>query len=69
MICVDGGPGLRSALPTVYPGLAVQRCWAHKLRNILNKVRKADQPAVKRGVLAVPTSSAGECRSAGDEQR
>ena len=47
MICVDGGAGLLAALPTVYPGLAVQRCWAHKIRNVLNKVRKADQPAVK----------------------
>jgi transposase-like protein len=53
MICVDGGQGLLAALPTVYPGIAVQRCWAHKIRNVLNKVRKADQPAVKRGLHAV----------------
>lgn len=48
MICVDGGTGLLAALPTVFPAIAVQRCWAHKIRNVLNKVRKADQPAVKR---------------------
>ena len=30
MICVDGGAGLLAALPTVFPGTAVQRCWAHK---------------------------------------
>ncbi len=53
MICADGGKGLLAALPTVFPGIAVQRCWAHKIRNILNKVRKADQPAVKRGLHAV----------------
>jgi putative transposase len=50
MICVDGGSGLLAALPTVLPGIAVQRCWAHKIRNILDKVKKADQPAVKRGL-------------------
>lgn len=50
MICVDGGKGLLAALPTVLPGIPVQRCWAHKIRNILNKVRKADQPAVKRAL-------------------
>jgi len=53
MICVDGGQGVLAALPTVFPGIPVQRCWAHKLRNILDKVRKADQPAVKRALHAV----------------
>jgi transposase-like protein len=53
MICVDGGAGLLAALPTVYPNIAVQRCWAHKIRNVLDKVRKADQPAVKRALHKV----------------
>ena len=53
MICVDGGQGLIAALPIVYHGLPVQRCWAHKMRNILNKVRKADHDAVKADVHAV----------------
>ena len=50
MICVDGGQGLLAALPVVYHGIPVQRCWAHKMRNILNKVREADQDAVKADV-------------------
>ena len=50
MICVDGGSGLLAALPAVFPGIAVQRCWAHKIRNILDKVKKTDQPAVKRAL-------------------
>lgn len=53
MICVDGGTGLLAALPMVYPGVPVQRCWAHKIRNVLNKVRVADQPAVKADLHAV----------------
>jgi putative transposase len=34
-------------LPTAFPDIPVQRCWAHKIRNVLNKVRKPDQAAVK----------------------
>jgi putative transposase len=53
MICVDGGAGLSAALPTVFPDIAVQRCWAHKIRNVLDKVRKADRPKVKRALQAI----------------
>src|SRR5579863_1858410 len=38
MICIDGGAGLAAALPTAFPGVPVQRCWAHKIRNVLDKV-------------------------------
>ena len=31
-ICVDGGSGLLAALPTAYPGIPVQRCWAGSLK-------------------------------------
>jgi putative transposase len=48
MVCVDGGSGLIAALPTAFPDIPIQRCWAHKIRNVLNKVRRADQPKVKR---------------------
>lgn len=53
MICVDGGPGLLAALPGTFPNIAIQRCWAHKIRNVLNKVRKADQPRVKRALHTI----------------
>jgi hypothetical protein len=53
MICVDGGSGLGAALPTVLPGIPVQRCWAHKIRNILDKIKKTDQPAAKRAIHSV----------------
>jgi transposase-like protein len=41
---------LLAALPGVFPGIPVQRCWAHKIRNVLDKVRKADQPKLKRAL-------------------
>jgi transposase-like protein len=50
MLCVDGGSGLLAALPTAFPDIPVQRCWAHKIRNVLNKVRKPDQAEVKTGL-------------------
>jgi transposase-like protein len=53
MICVDGGCGLLAALPTVLHDIPVQRCWAHKIRNVLDKVRKVDQPKVKRALHKV----------------
>lgn len=47
MVCVDGGAGLLAALPTAFPEIPVQRCWAHKIRNVLAKARKADQAVIK----------------------
>ncbi len=47
MICVDGGKGLAAALPVAFPGIPVQRCWAHKIRNVLDKVKAAERDAVK----------------------
>jgi len=48
MIITDGGKGLLAALPFVYPHIPLQRCWAHKARNILNAVRKRDRDAMKK---------------------
>ena len=53
VVVTDGGGGLLAALPVVYPGLPVQRCWAHKTRNITDKVRQADRDKVKRGLHAI----------------
>jgi putative transposase len=50
MLCVDGGSGLLAALPTAYPDVPVQRCWAHKIRNVLSKVRKLDHATIKAGL-------------------
>jgi transposase-like protein len=58
MLCVDGGSGLLAALPAAYPEVPVQRCWAHKIRNVLNKVRTPDQASVKVGlhrIMNAPT--------------
>jgi len=43
LITTDGCQGLHRALETVYPYIPKQRCWAHKLRNVSNKLRRVDQ--------------------------
>jgi transposase-like protein len=48
LIVTDGGKGLLAALPLVFPRVPTQRCWAHKARNVLHHVRRADHAAVKR---------------------
>jgi len=53
LIITDGGSGLLAALPLVYSQVPLQRCWAHKIRNILDKVKKTDQPRVKRSLHRV----------------
>ena len=45
LIITDGGKGLHAALETVYPRIKRQRCWAHKLRNLANKLRRNIQAA------------------------
>jgi len=53
LIITDGCPGLAAAIQTVYPRAAHQRCWVHKMRNILDKVRKRDYDAVKVDAQAI----------------
>ena len=68
MICVDGGQGLLAALPTACHGIPVQRCRAHKIRNVLDKVRNRTPssristlpPQPHRGTGAPPGANAGK---------
>src|SRR5438045_6154913 len=53
LIVTDGCAGLAAAIPTVYPRARHQRCWVHKMRNILEKVRKSDHAEVKAGAQAI----------------
>jgi putative transposase len=53
LIVTDGCAGLAAAIRTVYPRAKHQRCWAHKMRNIVQRVKKADQEEVKRSAQAI----------------
>jgi len=53
MVTTDGGHGLRNALEVAYPRIARQHCWAHKTRNVLDKVKKTDQEKVKKDLTRI----------------
>ena len=53
LIVTDGCPGLAAAIQMVYPRVSHQRCWVHKMRNILEHVRKRDYDEVKLGAQAI----------------
>ncbi len=47
LVVLDGNPGLRKAVRQVFPGVRVQRCQVHKLRNILAKLPRLAATQVK----------------------
>lgn len=53
LVITDGCPGLAAALQIVYPRVLHQRCWVHKMRNILEKARKRDYDELKAGAQAI----------------
>ena len=53
LIATDGGTGLHAALETVYPYVPRQRCWAHKLRNLANQLKRSQQEECLRGARAI----------------
>lgn len=53
LVVTDGCAGLAAAIRTVYPHALHQRCWVHKMRNILEHVRQVDYEAVKKGAQAI----------------
>ena len=52
----DGHLGIWSALAQVYPESAEQRCWNHKLRNVLDTVPKKHQAEVKAALQAIASA-------------
>ena len=44
-------------MQTVYPRVGHQRCWVHKLRNLLRAVRRRDHAAVKAEAQAIYRAS------------
>lgn len=45
LVVIDGNKGLYNAVDIIWPEVKKQRCWAHKLRNVANKVPKKLQEA------------------------
>ena len=59
----DGAMGFWKALDEVFPGTRHQRCWVHKIANVVNKFPKSMQPTVKtdlREIWQADTRAAAE---------
>jgi putative transposase len=52
----DGALGFWKALEEIFPGARHQRCWFHKTANVLNKVPKSVQPAMKADLREISTA-------------
>jgi len=50
---VDGSPGLQAAVETTWPGVPLQRCAVHKLRNVLAHAPKTCHDAVHADYEAI----------------
>jgi len=46
LVATDGQKGAARAIAFVWPRAAHQRCWAHKLRNVANKLKRSQQVCV-----------------------
>jgi putative transposase len=51
LIGTDGQPGLVKAIGRLWPAVAHQRCWAHKLRNLENKLKASQKPCLEEAKL------------------
>lgn len=53
LIITDGGKGLIAALGFVYPQIKHQRCWFHKLQNLVKLLKKSDQKQVLKALRKI----------------
>jgi putative transposase len=53
MVAGDGNLGIWGALSNVYPGVLEQRCWNHKIMNVLDKLPKKAQAQGKLGLQRI----------------
>ena len=53
LVTTDGAKGLHAALDVVYPYVPRQACWAHKLRNMSNHLKRAQHAECLAGARRV----------------
>jgi len=60
LIATDGQPGLIRALGRLWAAVPHQRCWAHKLRNLENKLKASQQSCLQEAKLIYQASNRTE---------
>ena len=53
LVVADGAGGIAAAVAEAFPGAELQRCWTHRLRNILEALPLAERRACLRGLRAI----------------
>jgi len=53
-VVADGNLGLWGALAQVFPEAKEQRCWNHRIVNVLDKISKKEQPQARLLLKAIP---------------
>jgi len=66
LIVADGHLGIWSALTEVYPEVEEQRCWNHKIVNVLDKLPKKQQAEARALLCEIPYA---ETRQEAEEKR
>ena len=56
LVLADGGLPIWSAVDQVWPEAAQQRCWNHKILNVLNELPKRVQGAARALLTQIPTA-------------
>jgi len=54
LVVGDGHLGIWGALANVFPEAQEQRCWNHRIVNVLDKLPKKEQPAARELLTAIP---------------
>jgi transposase-like protein len=53
LVVADGNPGIWAAVAQVWPGAEEQRCWLHKIRNVLDRMPKREHQEAKELLRAI----------------
>lgn len=54
LVVADGHLGIWAALAEVFPEVAEQRCWNHKIRNVLDRLPRRQQSEARALLVAIP---------------
>jgi len=68
LMIADGANGLWAAAIEAFPTTAQQRCWIHKMRNVVDKVPKRLQLAVRKELAAIMYAEDPSTARSGIEQ-
>ena len=57
LVITDGSKGFANGIDLVFPHVKHQRCWVHKIRNVMKYIRKNDIKAFKAAIHKIYTAS------------